>query len=61
MPADTFAAFYARYVEQCQRSGVEPVTAERAAELLAEFGPLSPIPAALFLPPAEGVTDAKQG
>lgn len=61
MPADTFAAFYARYVEQCERMGVAPVAAERAAELLASMGALSPIPAALLMPPAEGVTDAKRG
>lgn len=44
MPADTFADFYRRYVEQCQRAGVEPVTAERAAELLADLGALLPFP-----------------
>lgn len=54
MPADTFAAFYARYVEQCQRAGVEPVTAERAARLLAELGALSPLPAAAFVPASGG-------
>lgn len=41
MPADSFAAFYARYVEHCQRAGVAPVTPERAAAILAQLAPLA--------------------
>ena len=50
MPADTFADFYRRYVEQCERMGVEPVPADRAGELLADLGALSPVPAPASAP-----------
>lgn len=40
MPAEPFADSYRRCVEECQRAGVEPVPADRAAELLAESGAL---------------------
>jgi hypothetical protein len=44
MTVNNFAAFYARYVEFCAGAGVEPVAPDRAAAILAELGPLAPIP-----------------
>lgn len=51
MSVDTFAAFYARYVEFCTRAGIEPVAPDKAAAILTELGPLAPIP--ILMPPAD--------